>query len=200
MAQSNTISPINPKPSSNPQKLNWLISQGDAAQLYEFLYNMSIDEMIETLHRAGFGCGNSIMLKQTILWSISDELSDRRLAKKTLETKPVPAKVFNAYAERIHHAILEAFKLKNRVQIATVCRRMLLNLDKLKVAKRFPNEQYKSPEYLTALELRITRWLCDYQFHGSLANNKGESPDIPVLHDVLINNSQNRAIKKTSIS
>lgn len=160
-----------------------LTTKDKSGDFYEFLYSLSVDDLVELLGKMDLNVGSTIMLKQIIIWSVAEELADRKIQAKVIEPKVVPAEVYNGYAKKINQIFLAAMELHDVQRQIDVCKKQLGNLEKLRAFKKIPGQPYVHEGFLTAIEVRISRFLISHIFKLDKAPN--ERPDIPVLHDVL---------------
>lgn len=164
---------------------NQLISVKDkSADFYAFLYSLPLDDLVELLGKMDFNVGSTIMLKQIIIWSVGEELAERKLQAKVVEPKTIPAQVFNEYAKKINQTFVAAMSLKDAQRKIDVCKRQLSNLEKLRAFKKIPGQSYVHENFLTAIEVRISRFLLGHMFKQSNAVNGPQ--DVPMLHEVIV--------------
>ncbi len=170
----------------NLQRFNELLSSHDSAPLYTFLYSLTIEDLIVLFQEVGIEVTNSAELKKVLVSVASDDLVELRLSMRQpqpklsiplLQAQPVsrasPSRpktaspeAYNTYVDKINMAATRAVKMPNRQEGVKLCKTLLARLDHLKLVKREPGGEYRRTEYVTAIELRLRRFLRDNEFES----------------------------------
>lgn len=146
-------------------EFNRLLKNPNYHPLYSALEAMSVDELIDFLHKAGFKCGTAQDFKRVILWAVGDELIEKKNAALNLKpNRTITPSNFAEYLKRIHgHFIRIEPSEKLDTRSADKVEYLIAKLEELRSLDRLPDHNYVPDQIVSAIELRMYRWLWRYQ-------------------------------------
>jgi hypothetical protein len=153
-------------------EFNKLLKNPNYHPLYTALESMSVDDLIGLLHRAGFQCGTAQDFKRVILWAVGDELVAKKMAALDINpSKKIMPAQFAELLKKIHgHFIkIESSELFDK-SAANKVTFLIEKLEELRRLDPFADHQYVPDQIVTAVELRMHRWLWRYQ--SMVKNNR----------------------------